>query len=93
MADVKPVEPHKPKRNKQAMRTPIVSTQRLLDIQDVVDFTRFSESTIERLLADDDFPKPIWVKEDAKRSARRWTLGAIEQWVRRRQQVAEQRVA
>lgn len=83
----------KPRRGRQAPRSPITSGMRLLDIHDVEDFTRMSEKTIERLLNENDFPKPLWLREEAKRSARRWTLSSIEGWVRRKQNQAEARVA
>lgn len=83
----------KARRSRHALRTPIHSAQRLLDIHDVEDFTRMSEKTIERLLNENDFPKPLWLREEAKRSARRWTLSSIEGWVRRKQNQAEARVA
>ena len=75
--------PNRPTRSK--VRSPISSSMRLLDIHDVVDFTRLSEKTIERLLERDEFPKPFNPSGEpgVKGSARRWTLASIEQWIRR----------
>jgi len=80
-------------RRRSEMQTPITSSMRCLDIRDIVDFTRLSEKTIERLLDKGEFPRPFEAVEDSKRSARRWTLASIEQWVRRRAEAAEGAVA
>lgn len=81
-----PAKRHRPTR--ALTRSPISSAMRMMDLQDVMDFTRLSEKTIERMLKDDEFPRPFEVRQDAGRPLRRWTLAQIEQWVRRRSETA-----
>ena len=68
-----------------AVSKTISSAQRLLDTAAVLDFCCISDDTLAKLLEADDFPAPIVLR----RGKRHWTLGALEQWVRRKQEQAE----
>lgn len=65
----------------------ITSASRLLDTAAVCAFLSISDDTLDRLLADPDasFPRPIKMA----RGKRHWTLGSIEQYVRRLEQRAQ----
>ena len=56
---------------------------RILRIDDVLALTGLSRSTLYRLVASEDFPKPVQLCGPGGR-AKGWRLSEVEEWIRNR---------
>lgn len=79
-------EPKKTGESRRARdRAEIESDDRLLDIHQVSAFVQLGETTIRKMIAEGDFPRPLCVPPKAAKPQHRWTLRALKDWIKRLQ--------
>lgn len=79
--------PKKKRRLPKPTPTPVDSRYRLLSVDELLTLTGWSLRTLERRLADEEFPQPI---EGSNSGRRKWTLAQYEAWAKRAQDAANQ---